>query len=62
MERNLNHVCANVYTLDVGNAWIDAGLRHLWIINREESLSITLFDPKTNEVMDAIYIKKGTGK
>lgn len=62
MERNLNHVCANVYTLDKGSAWIDAGLRHVWIMNSEASLSITLFDPKTDEVMDAIYIKKENWK
>lgn len=53
----------NVYTLEGASAWICAGDHDIWIIKGMTGVSVTMFNNKTDEVVDAMFIMdKGEAK
>lgn len=48
-----------VYTLKESSVWIRAGGKEIWIINGDKGLSVSLWDSKTMEPIDSIFVTDG---
>lgn len=48
-----------VYSLEGSSVWITTGNHEIWIISTDIGLTVSVWDPKTEEPIENIFITEG---